>query len=126
MLGIIIIIKKVCEYSKEKHEVLERTNRLLSLIRHGQHWKRRVQQVSYCWVIFTEPLPSNGKLTFTERLPSNDKGTFTEQLPSNNRGIFTEPLPTKDKGTFTEPLPSNDMGIHTHGQQRDLISRFYF
>jgi hypothetical protein len=26
----------------------------------------------------------------------------------------------------TEPMPSNDGGIHTHTQQRDLISLLYF
>jgi hypothetical protein len=53
--------------SYDKQEVLGRTNRLLSLIRHGPHRKRRVQQV-YCCVcihyrgsVSAEPLPSNGK-----------------------------------------------------------------
>jgi hypothetical protein len=46
-------------------EVLGRTNRLLSLLRHGPHWKRRVQQFYCCGCICyrgnvsTEPLPSN-------------------------------------------------------------------
>jgi hypothetical protein len=35
-----------------KQEVLGRTNRLLSLIRHGPHWKRRVQQFFCCCVCF--------------------------------------------------------------------------
>jgi hypothetical protein len=49
-----------------KQEVLGRTNRLLSLIRHGPHRKRHVQQIFYCCVcvcyrgnVSTEPLPSN-------------------------------------------------------------------
>jgi hypothetical protein len=49
-----------------KQEVLGRTNRLFSLIRHGPHRKRRVSQFFYCCVyirccgnVFTEPLPSN-------------------------------------------------------------------
>jgi hypothetical protein len=62
----------------------------------------------------------------TEPLPSNDREIFTEPLPSNNKGIFTKPLPSNDKGTFTEPLPSNGSGIHTHKQQRDLISLLLF
>jgi hypothetical protein len=52
--------------SSIKQEVLGRTNLLLSLIRHGPHWKRRVQQLFYCCVcirycgnVSTEPLPSN-------------------------------------------------------------------
>jgi hypothetical protein len=64
-----------------EQEVLGRTNRLLSLIRHGPHWKRRVQQFFYCYVcircrgnISIEPLPSNDRRIFTEPLPSNDKG----------------------------------------------------
>jgi hypothetical protein len=98
-----------------KQEVLGRTNRLLSLIRHGPHWKRRVQQFFYCCVCI--------------RYSDN---VFTEPLPSNDRGIFTEPLPSNDKGIFAEPLPSNDRGIyrhthtHTHRQQCDLISLLYF
>jgi hypothetical protein len=101
-------------------EVLGRTNGLLSLIRHGPHWKRRFQQFFYCCVciryrgnVSTEPLPSNDRGIFTEPLPSNDKGIFTQPLPSNDRGIFTEPFPRNDKGTFTEPFPSNDKGVHT-------------
>jgi hypothetical protein len=53
---------------KRKQEVLGRANCLLSLIRHGPHWKRCVQQFFYCCVrvlyrgnIFTEPLPSNDR-----------------------------------------------------------------
>jgi hypothetical protein len=45
-----------------------RTNRPFSLIRHGQHWKRCVQQFFYCGVcihyranVSTEPLPSNDR-----------------------------------------------------------------
>jgi hypothetical protein len=48
--------------------VEKRTNRLLSLIRHGPHGKRRVQQFFYCCVciryscnVSTEPLPSNDR-----------------------------------------------------------------
>jgi hypothetical protein len=73
-------------------KVLGRTNRLLSFIRHGPHWKRRVQQFFWCVCI---------------RYRGN---VYTETLPSNDRVIFTEPLPSNDKGIFTEPLPSNDRG----------------
>jgi hypothetical protein len=45
-----------------------RINRLLSLIRHGPHWKRRLQQFFYHCVciryrgkVFTEPLPSHDR-----------------------------------------------------------------
>jgi hypothetical protein len=91
-----------------KQEVLGRTNRLLSLIRHGPHWERRVQQF-YCCVC----IRYHGNVS-AEPLPSNDRGIFTEPFPSNDRGIFTELLPSNDKGTFTEPLPGNDRGdTHT-------------
>jgi hypothetical protein len=82
---------------KRKQEVLGRTNHLLSLIRHGPHWKRCFQQFFYCCVCI--------------RYRGN---------------VSTEPMPRNDKGTFTEPLPSNDRGIHTHRQQRDLISLLHF
>jgi hypothetical protein len=52
----------------KKQGVLRRTNRLLFLVRHGPHVKRRVQQFFYCCVyirgrgnVFTEPLPSNAR-----------------------------------------------------------------
>jgi hypothetical protein len=64
-----------------KQEVLGRTNRLLSLIRHGPHWKRRVQQCFYCCVC----IRYIGNVS-TEPLPSHDRGIFTEPLPSNDRG----------------------------------------
>jgi hypothetical protein len=54
-----------------KQEVLGRTNRLLSLIRHEPYWKWRVQHFFYCCVcirysgnVYTEPLPSNDKRIF--------------------------------------------------------------
>jgi hypothetical protein len=92
-------------------EVLGRTNRLLPLIRHGPHWKRRFQQFFYCCACI--------------RYHGN---VFTEPLAGNDRGIIIEPLPGNDKGIFTEPLPSNDKGIHIHTlrQQRGLISLLYF
>jgi hypothetical protein len=66
-------------------EVLGRTNRLLSLIRHGPHWKRLVQQFFYCCVC----IRYRGNVP-TVPLPSNDKGIFTEPLPSTNRGIHIQ------------------------------------
>jgi hypothetical protein len=96
----------------KKQEVLGRTSRLLSLIRHRPHWKRRAQQFFYCCVC----IRYRGNVS-TEPLTSNDRGIFTEQLPSNNKGIFIWPLPSNDKGTYTEPLPrtdAEDMQTHTN------------
>jgi hypothetical protein len=53
---------------------------LLSLIRHGPHWKRCVQQFCCCMCIWYQ-----GNVS-------------TEPLPNNDRGIFNEPLPSDDKG----------------------------
>jgi hypothetical protein len=82
--------KKKKIQNRNKKEVLGRTNRLLSLIRHGPHRKRRVQQFFYCCECISyrgnvsiEPLPSKYGRIFTEPLPSNDNGIFTEPLPSN-------------------------------------------
>jgi hypothetical protein len=71
---------------QNKKEVLGRTNRLLSLIQHGPHWKRCVQQFFYCcvWIRYRD-------------------NVSTEPLCSNDRGIYSEPLPINDKETFTEP-----------------------
>jgi hypothetical protein len=57
---------------KFKQEFLGRTNRILSLIRHGSLWKRRVQQFFYCW----HCIRFGGNVS-TEPLSSNDKGIFT-------------------------------------------------
>jgi hypothetical protein len=70
----------------DQQEILVRTNRLPSLIRHGPHRKRRVQQFCYCYLcicccvnVSTEPLPSNDWGIFTEPFPSNDSGyTYTD------------------------------------------------
>jgi hypothetical protein len=78
-----------------EQEVLGRTNRLFSLIRHGPHWKRRFQQYFYCCVC----------IRYRDNIS-------TEPLPSNDRGISTEPLSSNDREIFTEPLPSNDRDIH--------------
>jgi hypothetical protein len=66
-------------------EVLGRTNRPLSLILHGPHWKRRVQQFFYCCVC----IYYRGNVS-TELLPSNDRGIFTEPFPSNDSGIHIQ------------------------------------
>jgi hypothetical protein len=79
-------------------QVLGRTNRLLSLIRHGPHWKRRVQQFFYCCLCI--------------RYRDN---------------VSTEPLRNNDGAIFTLPLPSNDRGdTQTHRQQRYPISLLLF
>jgi hypothetical protein len=83
--------------NKPQQEVLGRTNRLISLIRHGSHWKRRVQQFFYYCVCIRYRV-----------------NVSTEPLPSNDRGIFTEPLSSNGRGIFTELLPSNYRGIHRH------------
>jgi hypothetical protein len=68
-------------------EIVGRTNRLLSLMRHGPHWKRRVQQFFYCC-----PCIRYRRKVSTEPLPSNDMGIFyrTEPLPSNEKGIHIQ------------------------------------
>jgi hypothetical protein len=66
-------------FTKCIQEVLGRTNRLLSLIRHGPHRKRHVQQFFYCCVC----IRYRGNVS-TEPLPGNDRGIFTEPLPSND------------------------------------------
>jgi hypothetical protein len=55
------------------------------LIRHGPHWKRRVQQFFYCCVCIC--YRGNG---YTEPLPSSDRGIYTTPLPSNDRGIHIQ------------------------------------
>jgi hypothetical protein len=63
--------------------VLGRTDRLLFLIQHRPHIKRRVQEFLYCCVC----IRCRGKV-FTESLPSNDRGIFTEMLPYQRYGIY--------------------------------------
>jgi hypothetical protein len=72
-----MIAVKITHKLRTKQEVLGRTNRILSLMRHGAHRKRRAQQFFYCCVcirwrgnVFTEPLPSNNRTIFTEPLPA--------------------------------------------------------
>jgi hypothetical protein len=116
-----------------EQEVLGRTNRPLSLIRHGPHRKQRVQQWFYCCVCIryrgnfsTEPLPSNDRGIFTEPLPSNDKGIFTKQLPSIARGIF---LPSHCLATIRGFLPSRCLAtIRTFLRSSCLatLGRFFY
>jgi hypothetical protein len=56
-----------------QQEVLGRTNRLFSLIRHGPRWNRRVQQFFY-WCVC---IRYRGNVS-TEPLPSNDRGIHIE------------------------------------------------
>jgi hypothetical protein len=92
-----------------KQDFLGRTNRLLCLIRHGPHWKRRAQHFFYCVC-----MRYRGNVS-TEPLPSNDRGFLTEPLPINDTGIFTKPFHRNyGEGGWTHR--------HTHTQQRDLIS----
>jgi hypothetical protein len=58
----------------------------VSLIRHGPHWKRRVQQflyycvcIRYCSNVSAEPLPNNGRGIFTK--PSSCLATMEGFLP---------------------------------------------
>jgi hypothetical protein len=81
-------------------EVLWRTNRLLSLIRHRPNWKRPIEQVFYCCVCIryrgnasTEPLPSNDRGIFTE--PTRYLGTiggYTYRHTDWWEGLFNRPL----------------------------------
>jgi hypothetical protein len=64
-----------------KQEVLGRTNRLLSFIQHGPHWKRRAQQFFDCCVC----IRYRGNVS-TEPLPTNDRGdTQTHTHTSTHR-----------------------------------------
>jgi hypothetical protein len=89
-----------------REEVLGRTNRLLSLIRHGSHWKRRIQQLFSCCVciryrvnVSIEPLPSNDKgISLQRSCLATVGGIFTGMLSSNHTRIFTETFPSNDRG----------------------------
>jgi hypothetical protein len=74
-----------------------RTNRLLSLMRHGRHWKH-VQQFFYCCVC----IRYRGKVS-------------NEPLPSNYRGIFTEP--NRCLATI------GDINVDTQTDGRDFLIR---
>jgi hypothetical protein len=83
----------------KKQEVLGRTNRLLSFIRHGPHLKRRIQQFLYYCVCIryrgnfsSDPMPSNDRGNFTEPLPSNDGRGYT--FLDTIRATLKTPRPT--------------------------------
>jgi hypothetical protein len=68
-----------------EQEVLGRTNRLLSLIQHGPHWKRRVQKFFHCWGVFVNAvtfLPSRCPATIGGLLPGHCLATIGGILPS--------------------------------------------
>jgi hypothetical protein len=94
----------VCMYISKKEEVLGRTDRLLSLIRHGPHRKRRVQQFFYCCVY----IRYRGNVS-TEPLPSNDRGF----LPSRCLAIVGGFLPSRCLATI-EGDTHTDARAHTH------------
>jgi hypothetical protein len=83
-----------------QQEVLGRTNRLLSLIRHGPHWNDASYNSSIVTCVF---------VTAVTFLPSRCLATIRGFLPSRC-------LATIRRDTHT----------HTHTQQRDLISLLYF
>jgi hypothetical protein len=93
--------------SLNKQEVLGRTNRILSLIRHGPHWKWNVQQFFYCCVC----IRYRGNVSI-EPLPCNDRGIFTELMPSNDKGIFTQPLFSNEKGIHRQTNTHTAMWSH--------------
>jgi hypothetical protein len=74
-------VKTSTLFLKCEIQVLGKTNRLISLIRHGPYWKWHVQQFFYCSVCIRYRVNVS-----TEPLPSNDTGIFSEPLPSNDRG----------------------------------------
>jgi hypothetical protein len=73
---------KLTVYIKQQ-EVLGSTNRLLSLTRHGPHWKRRVQQFLYCCL----GIRYRGNVS-TELLPSNDTGLLLSRCLATIRGFL--------------------------------------
>jgi hypothetical protein len=128
----------------KKQDVLGGSNPLLSLIRHGPHSKRHVQQFFNCCVC----IRYRGNVS-TEPLPSNDRGIIlqNEQLPSNDRGIPIQThrlmggiiylgrwdgLRCRDIRTKVHKYwfrhSKADMGgdARTSGEQRDFISLLYF
>jgi hypothetical protein len=81
---VVAYLKALCRPSpewSEKQEVVGRTNRLLSLIRHGPHWKRSVQQFFYCCVC----IRYRGNVS-TEPFSSNDRGILPSRCLATIRG----------------------------------------
>jgi hypothetical protein len=90
-----------------KKEVLGTTNHLLSVIRHGPHWKRRVQLFFYCCLciryrgnVSTEPLTSNGKGIFTEtsRCLATTRGFLSGRCLVTIRGFLPSRILTTIRG----------------------------
>jgi hypothetical protein len=71
-----------CIRHNKKQEILGRNNRLLSLIHHGQHRKRLVQQLFYCCMFFR-----SSDNVFTYPLPSNDRGDTYIDTQIDGRGL---------------------------------------
>jgi hypothetical protein len=107
-----------------KQEVLGRTNRLLSFIRHGTHWKRRVQQFFYCCVC----IRYRGNVS-TEPLPSNDRGIQTHRLTTVEMvsgAVIYVPSFIKIGSGVQRLIRGGCTDTHTHTEQRHLISLLYF
>jgi hypothetical protein len=81
------------KHDKKIQEVLGRTNRLHSLIRHGPHWIDVSSNSSIVTCVF---------ITVVTFLPSRCLATIGEFLPcrclATIGGFFTWPLPSNDKG----------------------------
>jgi hypothetical protein len=89
----------------KKQEGLGRTNRLLSLIRYGPHWKRRVQKFFYCCACI--------------RYRGN---VSTEPL----RWAQVSDISTKFHKDWFRDSNVNRGDTQTHRQQRDLIGLLNF
>jgi hypothetical protein len=107
-----------------KQEVLERTHRLLSLIRHGPHWKRRVQQFSIVARVFVTAvtlLRSRCSATIGDLLPSRYLTTIRGFLPSRCLATIWRLLPSRCLATMRGVLPSRcvaTIGGYTHTHTR--------
>jgi hypothetical protein len=124
-----------------KQKVLGRPYRLLSLIRHGPHRKRRIQQFFYCCVciryhgnVFTEPLPRMiGGFLWSHCLATIEgctyrhtdwcQGFFTYAIEMGSGATTYAPSFVKIS-SGTQKLMRGDTQTHTHRQQGDLISLF--
>jgi hypothetical protein len=122
-----------------KQEILVRTNCLFSLIRHGDHKKRRVQQFFYCQVcircsgnVFTEPLRSNDSRihsTVTLRVVIGDeKGSLkskTVKYGIKSQGTRTrERLRWQEPAAYTRERPdlSSERGPQMGLDTKDLLT----
>jgi hypothetical protein len=109
-----MIIISPLETWSERKEVIGRTICLLSLIRHGPHWKRRVQQFFYCRIciryranVSTQPLPSNEGGSFTGPLPSDDNGFLPNRCIATTGGF----LPSRCLATIRGFLPNRCLAM---------------